>query len=107
MNTAVFWVVLGIAVIFAIWIFVGSKKRTWYKVYLANNDVLLLYRDLNERWWRTSDRYMRFKKESGEEITFPSNAHWVLFWEEVTKGQLSLAREEIQRIKENAAKERV
>ena len=105
MNSYVLYAVLAFVVIFAIWIFVGSKKKTWYKVYLANNDVMLLSRELNERWWRTSDRYMRFKKDSGEEITFPSNAHWVLFWEEVPAKDLDVARLEIKRIKENQGKE--
>ena len=86
-------------VIIAIWIIVGSKKRKWYKVSLANNDILLLYRDINERLWRTSDRYMRFKNEQGKEITFPSNAHWVLMWEEIPMSEISLVREEIARRK--------
>ena len=98
-------VAVGIIIVsLLIWVTVGSKKRTWYLVYMANNDVMLLYRDLNERWWRTSDRYMRFKKETGEEITFPSNAHWVLKWEEVPKGGLELAKETVKRINENQAK---
>jgi hypothetical protein len=70
-------------------------------VYLANSDVMLLYRDLNERWWRTSERYMRFKKESGEEITFPSNAHWILMWESIPEGGLDTAKSKVQRIKQS------
>ena len=85
--------------IVAIWIIVGSKKRKWYKVLVANNEILLLYRDINERLWRTSDRYMRFKNEQNKEITFPSNAHWVLMWEEIPMSEISLVREEINRRK--------
>lgn len=91
--------IIALIIILAIWVSVGSKKRTWYIVYLANNDVKLLCRDLNERWWRTSDRYMRFKDESGKEITFPSNAHWVLMWEAVPKDGLDAARAKVQEIK--------
>lgn len=86
------------------WLYFGSKKKRWYKVYLANNDVLLLCRDLNERWWRTSDRYMRFKDEYNREITFPANAHWILMWEEVPDNELDVAKEEIKRMKEIVTK---
>ena len=100
---AVVGIVLGVAVVFlAGWLIFGSKKRAWYKVYLANNDVMLLYRDLNERW-RTSDRYMRFKNELGDEVTFPSSAHWILFWESIPEGGLEVAKDEIKRIKETVA----
>ena len=99
------WIIIGFIVLLGLWIVIGSRKKRWYKVYLANNDVLLLKRDMNERWWRTNDRYLRFKNEDGKEITFPSNAHWVLMWEEIPDSELSLAREEIQRMKEKLAKE--
>jgi len=84
-------------------VIMGSRKRKWYKVYLANDEVRLLYRDLNERWWRTSDRYMRFKDENGNEVTFPSGAHWVIMWEEVIKEDLEKVREDIAREKEKAS----
>lgn len=99
------YIVVGILILgLMIWVITGSKKRMWYKVYLANNDVMLLYRDLNIRWWRTSDKYLRFKKEDGEEITFNSNGHWILFWESVNIKNLNVARQEVQRIKEAQAK---
>ncbi len=85
------------------WIIIGSKRRRWYKVYLANNEILLLYRDFKERWWRTSDRYMRFKDEHGREVTFPSNAHWVLMWEDVRKDEIDVVRDELRRRKEELA----
>lgn len=107
MNTSsIILIVIGILIIALIgWVTIGSNKRRWYKVYLANNDVKLLYRDLNERWWRTSDRYMRFKDERGQEVTFPSNAHWVIMWESVSEAELPKVREEIIRIQEVRAKE--
>lgn len=92
-------ILLVVVAVVAIWVVIGSRRKKWYKVYLANNSVLLLYRDINERWWRTSDRYMRFKDQYGREVTFPSEAHWVLFWEEVPSGELDVAREEIRRMK--------
>ena len=105
MNTTI-GILLGLLILgVAIWIIVGSKKRTWYKVYLANNEVLLLYRDFKERWWRTSDRYMRFKNEQNKEITFPSGAHWVLMMEEVGVEELDVVRDELRRMKEDKAED--
>lgn len=97
------YVLLGLIVLLALWVIFSSKKVKWYKVYLANNDVMLLKRDLRERWWRTSDRYMRFKDDHGNEITFPGGAHWILMMEEVPDGQVELAREEIVRMKQARA----
>ncbi len=94
------YAIIGLIVILGLWITFGSRKKRWYKVYLANNDVLLLQRDLKERWWRTSDRYMRFVNEYGKEITFPSNAHWVLMWEEVPDNEVDVVKDEIKRTKE-------
>ena len=102
-NTIIGIILAVLVLSLIIWVITGSKKKIWYKVYMANNDVMLLYRDLNERWWRTSDRYMRFKTEQGVEITFPSNAHWVLFWEAIPEGTLDVAREEVKRAKDSAA----
>lgn len=99
------WILIGIILLIGVWIIFQSRKRKWYKVYLANNDVLLLYRDIKERWWRTSDRYMRFKDEFGREITFPSNAHWVLMWEEVDPDEVEIVRSQIQEMKTAKAEE--
>lgn len=97
------YVVIGLIFALGIWVTFGSRKKKWYKVYLANNDVLLLQRDLKERWWRTSERYMRFVNEEGKEVTFPANAHWILMWEEVPEVELDIVREEIRRMKETMA----
>ena len=91
-----FWVILGLLIILGVWLYLGSKKKRWYKVYLANNDILLLSRDLTERWWRTSNRYMRFKNEFGKEFTFPAEAHWILYWEEVPDMEVGKVKEEIR-----------
>lgn len=99
-------IILGLLIVaIAAWIMFESRKRKWYKVYMANNDVRLLYRDFKERWWRTSDRYMRFKDEYGKEITFPANAHWILMWEEVYPEEITAVKDEIRRMKEDWAKQ--
>jgi hypothetical protein len=48
---------------------------------------------------------MRFKTETGEEITFPFNAHWILYWESVPEKDLNKAREDVHRIQQAKAKE--
>ncbi len=99
-NNIIIGIVLVLLIaVLGVWVMAGSKRVRWYKVYLANNDVLLLRRDLNERFWRTSDRYMRFKDEFGKEITFPSNAHWVLMWQEVPKNEIEIVKQEIRNMK--------
>lgn len=104
MNASVIgYIILGLILALAISIMFQSKKRSYYKVYLANNDIKLLYRDFRERWWRTSDRYMRFKDEHDKEITFPSGAHWVLMMEEVDENELDIVRDEIRHEKEDRA----
>ena len=105
-----FYLVFGLVAAVALGILavtMSSRQKKWYIVYLANNDIMLLSRDLNDRWWRTSTRYMRFKDEMGREVTFPAEAHWILMWREVRQSQLNDAREEIQRHKEQMAKESV
>ena len=91
---------IGIIIAVLIWVTVISKKKKWYKVYMANNDILLLYRDLNERWFRTNSKYMRFKDEYNKEVTFPSNARWVLMWKEIDDNEIDVVRDEIKRLKE-------
>jgi hypothetical protein len=94
-------IAIGVVIVgLMLWVSFGSKKKKWFKVYLANNDVMLLYRDFNERVWRTSDRYMRFKDEYGREVTFPSNAHWILMWESVADDKVAEEKENIRKMKE-------
>jgi hypothetical protein len=103
-STYIFYVIFILIVGLAIWVSVGSKKRRWYLVYLANNDVLLLNRDLNERWWRSNGTYLRFKNELGDEVTFLSQGHWIIKMVSVPDNQLEIAREQVKKIKENQAK---
>lgn len=65
---------------------------------------MLLYRDMNERLWRTNGTYLRFKDELNNEVTFMSNGHWVLKMISVPVSQLELARAEVKRIKDNQSK---
>jgi len=104
-NSVLFYVGLGVIVLIFIWVTFSSKKKRWYKVYLANNDVLLLCRDLSERWWRSNGSYLRFKDELGNEVTFPLIGHnWILKMVSVKDTELDIARAEVKRIAENQAK---
>ena len=98
------YIIIGLIVALALWITFGSRRKKWYKVYTADNKIMLLQRDIKERWWRTSDRYMRFMDEWGKEWTFPSNAHWVLYWVEVPENELETVRDEIMRIRQQETK---
>ena len=77
--------------------------RKWYKVYLANNDVRLMSRGWGERW-RSSDKYPRFRDDNGHEVTFPAEAHWVLFWERISNEEIIQVREELARMREERRK---
>jgi hypothetical protein len=105
MNNVIFYVVLACIIGLAIWVTVGSKKKQWYMVYLANNEVLLLCRDINERWWRSNGTYMRFKDELGNEVSFIANGHWILKMVSIPTNKLEDAKAEIKKINANVAKE--
>jgi len=86
-------VIIGLV---AIWMVINQKKRRWYKVYTADNNCYLLYRDWNERMWRSNSYYLRFKDESNHEYTFPAQGHWVLMMVSVDDDKLDVARQEIE-----------
>ncbi len=91
------WVLIALIALLGIWVYFQSRRKTWYKVTLANNEERLLYRDLQVRFWRASDKYVRFKNEQGLEVTFPSQGHWVLQWEEVPLAKLNEVRESMRK----------
>jgi hypothetical protein len=97
------YVALGVILLVAVWIIFGSKKVRWYKVYLTNNDIMLLKRNSKERLWRTSDRYMRFLDEFDREYTFYDGAHWILFTIEVKEDEFDIAKQEIAQEKKEIA----
>ncbi len=99
------YILIGLIVLIGIWVYVGSKKIKWYLVYLANGDVMLLCRNLNERWWRSNGTYLRFKDERGDEVTFLTQGHWIMKMMSVEEEELEWARSEVVRLKQvNAEK---
>ena len=97
MNLLAVWITLGVVAICVIlmWTVGSRRKRSWYKVYMANNDIRLMSRGWGERW-RSNDKFPRFSDDNGHEFTFPEGAHWVLFWEHLkTEEEVNLARTEM------------
>ena len=74
--------------------------KKWYKVYLANNDVMLVYRTWKERWLSNS-KYPKFRRDDNNRlVTFPSEARWALMWEQIPEDEVPAVREEIRRMLE-------
>ena len=95
LNVLAFIIAGIILVCLFFYIFTNSKKKRWYKVTLANQNVMLLSRDIGDRWWRSNSYWLRFKKEDGTEVSFSSGGHWVLMLEEVSESKLQDVRREI------------
>jgi len=74
--------------------------KKWYKVYLANNDIILAYRTWRERWL-SNDKYPKFRRDDNDRlVTFPAEAHWALMWEQIPEDEVDIVRGEIRRMKE-------
>lgn len=95
MNLLALWIALGVFLCSVAGAFmVSRRKKVWYRVYLANNDVRLMYRSWRERW-QSSDKYARFRDDKGYEVTFPAEAHWVLMFERIPNGEVDAVRAEL------------
>lgn len=81
-------------------IILSGRKRKWYKVYLANNDVQLLYKKAYDWWFRESGQRVVFRRENGNIIVFPTRAHWILFFEEIEESEIDAVKAEIQAYKD-------
>ena len=65
------------------WVFIKSNNKKWYLVYLANNDVMLLYRMAKDWWVSDTKNRIVFHKEDGSVVVFPGAGHWTLMFQEV------------------------
>jgi hypothetical protein len=95
LNSLAFIIAGIILVCLFLFILANSKKKRWYKVTLANQTIMLLSRDIGDRWWRSNTYWLRFKKEDGTEVSFSSGGHWVLMLEEVSESRLQDVRREV------------
>ncbi len=96
---------IGVLVCLAtIWAMVSTSKVRWYKVYLANNVVRLMCRTSAERW-KASGKNMVFKDDTGRECTFPSEAHWILMYEQIPAHEVEMVRQQLVAERERRLKE--
>lgn len=99
-----FWVVVAVIVIGIGVAIVGGSKKRWYKIHLANNDILLLYKNTADWWIRDTSSRIVFRNEYGRLVGFPSGSHsWILMYEEVKEEEIEVAKAEIARTKRSDA----
>lgn len=60
---------------------VGGFRKKWYKVFLANNDVIEVYKTWSDRFWQSDRATMGlFRLASGKQVRI--SVHWILKIEE-------------------------
>lgn len=74
------WILIIVLLVAAVGFIVSGKKRRWYKVYLANNDTLMVYRKMSDWWWRDTTGIMGFRLVDGRHIKV--SKHWIIKVEE-------------------------
>lgn len=74
------WVFVGVLVVAIVGFIVSGRRKRWYKVYLANNDVLCVYRVMSDWWWRDSSGMKGFRLPDGRVLDV--SKHWIIKVEE-------------------------
>jgi hypothetical protein len=74
------WILIAVIVVAFISIVFGGRKKKWYKVYLANNDVIPVYRKMSDWWWRDTSGMMGFRLIDGRRLNV--SKHWIIKVEE-------------------------
>lgn len=74
------WIFVIVVVVAIVGLTIGNRKKQWYKLYLANNDVLQVYRKMSDWWWRDTQGIMGFRLADGRRIRV--SKHWILKIEE-------------------------
>lgn len=95
------WILAGLVVIALIYVIISSRKKRWYKVYLANNDVLLLYKTVGDFWFREGSGKAIFRYEDGRVVVFPDRGHWIAYYVEVR--DVEAAKRDIEAINRKKA----
>jgi hypothetical protein len=82
MNLTALWAALGVLIVsFILLSVISRRKKTWYIVYLANDDTLKAYRTGWDRLWRSDEAgIMVFHTEGGKDIRI--SKHWIIKIEE-------------------------
>lgn len=50
--------------------------KKWYRVFLANNEVVRLSRGMSDQWIFDTSRMMSFHDENGKRVTI--SKHWII-----------------------------
>ena len=84
MNIIALWIALGVFVVsFLVLIFLGKRKKTWYKVYLANPEMSeqRVYRTFWDKLWLGDwSGIMVFRTADDKVIRI--GKHWIIKIEE-------------------------
>ena len=115
-NLTVTGIVVGVVIVLLVlWMFFRTGHKTWWKIYLANNDVMLLYRDASTRWGTQQvSGFMVFKDEYGRRHLFTKNAegwfvsgspHWIIRMVEVYDNEVEITRLQIAEAKQARLRE--
>jgi hypothetical protein len=70
------WILVGVIVVAIIGFIINGHKKTWFKIYLANNDVLLVYRKMSDWWSKDGSGIMGFSLPDGRSIKV--SKHWII-----------------------------
>jgi len=98
------WTLVVVIVIALVTFIIRGKRKTWYKVYTADPDILLLYRTLNDGIFRGGDKNLIFRNQFGNVVGFPNYGHWILKYEKIKDIEVEAAKKEIQAWKVRAEK---
>ncbi len=71
------WVALVVFLCGLVVVAINSRKRVWYRVYLANNDEIRAYRSGWDKFWHGDEAgIMVFHTEDGKSIRV--SKHWII-----------------------------
>ena len=80
MNLMALWIALGVFLLsFLFLLFIGKKKKTWYRVYLANPEMSEehVYRTFWDKLWISDwSGVMLFRTQDGRAIRV--GKHWIV-----------------------------
>ena len=62
------WILVGVIIVAIIGYFVNGKKKRWYRIYLVNGDMFVVYRQMLDWWWRDSNGMLGFRLPDGKSI---------------------------------------
>jgi hypothetical protein len=77
------WILIAVIVVAIIGMFVSGRKKTYYIIYLANNDTINVYRKMSDWFWRDTSGIMGFWMPDGNRLMV--SKHWIIKIEAVDK----------------------